>query len=57
VQRERRARECPHPVCVKWHLPKWHLGVPLLPADCAGRPCRLCGGPVDIFEDHDHAVS
>jgi len=33
-------------------LLKWHLGVPLLPADCAGRPCPLCGGPVDIFGDH-----
>jgi len=30
----------------------WHLGVPLLPADCAGRPSHLCGGPVDIFGDH-----
>jgi len=28
------------------------LGVPLLPADCAGRPCHLCGGPVDVFGDH-----
>jgi len=33
-------------------LLKWHLGVPLLPADCAGRPCPLCGGPVDIFGNH-----
>jgi len=33
-------------------LLKWHLGVPLLPADCAGRPCPLCGGPVDVFGDH-----
>jgi len=33
-------------------LLKWHLGMPLLPADCAGRPCLLCGGPVDIFGDH-----
>jgi len=24
----------------------------LLPADCAGRPCLLCGGPVDVFGDH-----
>jgi len=24
-------------------LLKWHLGVSLLPADCAGRPCPLCG--------------
>jgi len=24
----------------------------LLPADCAGRPCPLCGGPVDVFGDH-----
>jgi len=31
---------------------KWHLGVPLLPSDCAGRPCPLCGGPVDVFGDH-----
>jgi len=23
-------------------LLNWHLGVPLLPADCAGRPCTLC---------------
>jgi len=33
-------------------LLKWHLGVPLLPADCAGRPCPLCRGPVDVFGDH-----
>jgi len=33
-------------------LLKWHLGVPLLAADCAGRPCPLCGGPVDVFGDH-----
>jgi len=33
-------------------LLKWQLGVPLLPADCAGRPCPLCGGPVDVFGDH-----
>jgi len=33
-------------------LLKWHLGVPLLPAGCAGRPCPLCGGPVDVFGDH-----
>jgi len=33
-------------------LLKWHLGVPLLPADCAGRPCYVCGGPVEIFGDH-----
>jgi len=33
-------------------LLKWHLGVPLLPADCAGRPCPLCGEPVDVFGDH-----
>jgi len=33
-------------------LLKWHLGVPLLPADCAGIPCPLCGGPVEIFGDH-----
>jgi len=33
-------------------LLKWHLGVPLLPADCAGRPCPLCGEPVDVFCDH-----
>jgi len=33
-------------------LLKWHVGVPLLPADCAGRPCPLCGGPVDVFGDH-----
>jgi len=26
--------------------------IPLLPADCAGRPCPLCGGPVDVFGDH-----
>jgi len=31
---------------------KWHLDVPLLPVDCAGRPCPLCGGPVDVFGDH-----
>jgi len=30
-------------------LLKWHLGVPLLPADCAGRPYPLCGGPVDVL--------
>jgi len=34
---------------------KWHLGVPLLPADCAGRPCPLFGGPADAFGDHDKA--
>jgi len=33
-------------------LLRCHLGVPLLPADCAGRPCPLCGGPVDFFGDH-----
>jgi len=33
-------------------LLKWQLGMPLLPADCAGRPCPLCGGPVDVFGDH-----
>jgi len=33
-------------------LLEWQLGVPLLLADCAGRPCPLCGGPVDIFDDH-----
>jgi len=33
-------------------LLKWQLGVPLLRADCAGRPCPLCGGPVDVFGDH-----
>jgi len=36
------------------HCPwlKWHLRVPLLPADCADRPCPLCGGPVDVVRDH-----
>jgi len=33
-------------------LVKWHVGVPLLPAECAGRPCPLCGGPVGIFGDN-----
>jgi len=33
-------------------LLKLHLGVPLLPADCAGSTCSLCGGPVDVFGDH-----
>jgi len=33
-------------------LPRWHLVVPLLPAHSAGRPCPLCGGPVDVFGDH-----
>jgi len=33
-------------------LLKLNLGVPLLLADCAGRPCPLCGGPVDIVGDH-----
>jgi len=33
-------------------LLKLHLGLPLLPADCAGRPCPLCGRPVDVFGDH-----
>jgi len=33
-------------------LLKWHFGVPLLPADFAGRPCPQCGGPVDVFGDH-----
>jgi len=32
-------------------LLKWHLGVPLLPAHYAGKPCLLCGGPVDFFGD------
>jgi len=33
-------------------LSKWHRGLPILPADFAGRPCPLYGGPVDIFGDH-----
>jgi len=33
-------------------LLKCHLGAPLLPADCAGRPCPRCGRPVDLFGDH-----
>jgi len=33
-------------------LLKWHMGLPLLPADCAGRPYPVCGGPVDILGDH-----
>jgi len=33
-------------------LLKGHLALPLFPADCAGRPCPLCGGPVDVFGDH-----
>jgi len=33
-------------------LLKWHLGVPLLPADSAGSPSPLCGGPLDVFVDH-----
>jgi len=33
-------------------LLKWQLWVPLLPAECAGRPCPLYGGPVDVFGDH-----
>jgi len=31
---------------------KWHLGECLLPADCAGRPCGVCGEAVDVFGDH-----
>jgi len=31
---------------------KWHLGEPLQPAECIGRPCRACGEAVDIFGDH-----
>jgi len=31
---------------------KWHLGEPLLPADCAGRPSWACGEAVDVFGDH-----
>jgi len=27
-------------------------GPPLLPADCANRPCSLCGAPGDVFGDH-----
>jgi len=33
-------------------LLKWHLGSPLLPVDCAGRPCSICGGPAYVFGDH-----
>ena len=33
-------------------LLRWHLGLPLLPADCAGRPCPVCAAPVDVFGDH-----
>jgi len=33
-------------------LLKWNLGVPLLQADCAGRPCPLSRGPVDVFGGH-----
>jgi len=33
-------------------LLKWQSGLPLLPADCAGRPCNLWRGPVDVFGDH-----
>jgi len=33
-------------------LLKCHFGVTLLPADCAGRPCTLCGGPLKVFGDH-----
>jgi len=60
--RARRADGCrPPPVAVQGlcltgahysTLLKWHLGVPLLPADCVGRPCPLCGGPLDVFGDH-----
>jgi len=35
-------------------LLRWHLGVPLLPADCVGRLCPLFGGPVYILGDGDH---
>jgi len=54
----RRADGCRHPVAGKglcltgahYSTPlKWHLAVPVLPADCAGMPCTLCGGPVDVF--------
>jgi len=33
-------------------LLKWDLGVPLLPADCADKPCPMCGWPGDVFGDH-----
>jgi len=33
-------------------LLKWHLGVPMLPADCAVSPFPLCGRPVDVFGQH-----
>jgi len=32
-------------------LLKWHVGVPLLPPDCAARPCPLCGRPMEVFGD------
>jgi len=45
-----------HGLCLtgahNYTLLQWHLGVPLLPGECAGRPCPLCGGPVDVFGDH-----
>lgn len=31
---------------------RWHLGMPLLAASCAGKPCPSCGDACDIFGDH-----
>ena len=33
-------------------LLRWHLGLPLLPKDCEGRPCGHCGTGVDVYGDH-----
>ena len=33
-------------------LLQWHLGLPLVAVEAAGRPCPTCGGAVDPFGDH-----
>ena len=33
-------------------LLQWHLGLPVVGTDVAGRPCPTCGGAVDPFGDH-----
>jgi hypothetical protein len=33
-------------------LLRWFLGMPILEEELAGKPCPLCGDPVDIFGDH-----
>ena len=33
-------------------LLRWFLGIPILEESLAGKPCPLCGDPVDIYGDH-----